>query len=331
MVASVGLTEGRVFVLQSDEVENSAMKTPQLMCAALVAMLPLAACNRSDTRDKAQVAAAEVKNAAGRAGEKLADGWLATKIQAQYFADDDVKARTILVSARDGVVRLRGTVDSQNAHDQALQIARNTDGVKTVEDELTGPAASSPAPVPTSGIAPATLPALAERLNDAGVTASIQAKYFLDGTIKGRRIDVDTRQGVVTLRGEVASDDERAQALLLARTTEGVQRVEDALAVNAALSPAAASAADPGNAPVAAAPSVAPEQTQDSSLASDIQSQLGADQQLKGAAIEVTAKDGVVLLEGTVPSAAMKQKALSTARSSKGVLQVVDRLSIKRR
>lgn len=211
----------------------------------LVATLSVAACNRPDARDNARAAAAEVKDAAGRASETLADGWLATKIQAQYFADADVKARNILVSARDGVVTLKGRVETASAHEQALQIAKNTDGVSHVNDQLTlgaGPAASpgqpaAPQPsagaVATTGTAPSAA-ASAAWLNDAGITASIQSKFFLDSNIKARRIEVDTRAGVVTLRGEVATDDERAQALILARTTEGVERVEDGLTVNLA-------------------------------------------------------------------------------------------------
>jgi osmotically-inducible protein OsmY len=38
---------------------------------------------------------------------------------------------------------------------------------------------------------------------------------------------VATDGGVVTLNGEVGDETERAEALLLARTTEGVKRVED--------------------------------------------------------------------------------------------------------
>ena len=57
----------------------------------------------------------------------------------------------------------------------------------------------------------------------------------LDPTIKGRNISVELTAGVVTLRGQVASEDERAQALMLARSTPGVQRVEDYLTVDAAL------------------------------------------------------------------------------------------------
>jgi osmotically-inducible protein OsmY len=49
---------------------------------------------------------------------------------------------------------------------------------------------------------------------------------------------------------------------------------------------------------------------------------------MKGAPIEVTAKNGVVLLQGTVRSAAAKQRALALARGTDGVSQVVDRISV---
>ena len=62
-----------------------------------------------------------------------------------------------------------------------------------------------------------------------------QAKYFLDPAIKERNIRVELANGVITLRGQVASENERAQALTLARSTPGVQRVEDYLTVDAAL------------------------------------------------------------------------------------------------
>jgi osmotically-inducible protein OsmY len=42
----------------------------------------------------------------------------------------------------------------------------------------------------------------------------------------------------------------------------------------------------------------------------------------------VTAKNGVVLLQGTVTSAAAKQRALTIARGTDGVTQVVDRVQV---
>lgn len=183
----------------------------------------------------------------------------------------------------------------------------------SLESRSTTPAAGESA-VATSG----TLPAGGAILDDATVTSRIQAKYFLDPSIKGRRIQVDTQGGVVTLRGEVASDNERAQALLLARTTEGAERVEDGLTVDASV-----------DAPADAVDVPAPSRADDEALTALVQSRLGDDTSLNAATmITVTAKDGVLLLDGTAPTAAAKQRALSIARNTDGVVQVVDRIRV---
>jgi osmotically-inducible protein OsmY len=181
-------------------------------------------------------------------------------------------------------------------------------------------AAADDGAVATSG----TLPTRAVA-DDAAVTSRIQAKFFLDPGIKMRRIDVDTQGGIVTLRGDVASDNERAQALILARTTEGVERVEDALTVNPAIDAAIqghpAAASNPEPAPTHAA--------QDEALTSAVQTRFSEDASLQSTTIAVTAKDGVVLLEGTAPTAAARQRAISIARGTEGVVQVIDRIAVK--
>jgi hyperosmotically inducible protein len=150
----------------------------------------------------------------------------------------------------------------------------------------------------------------------------------MDDALKGRRIEVHTNQGVVTLRGEVGSDTERGQALLLARTTEGVTRVEDNLTVNAAAAapPLPATSTATGS---AALPAPSPSRTTgDEAIATRIQSKFFTDPQVRAAAVQVSAKDGVVVLEGTVPSAAAKKQALTLARNTEGVQQVIDRLTV---
>lgn len=68
-------------------------------------------------------------------------------------------------------------------------------------------------------------------LGQARLTAKIKAKIALDDTLEGSRIDVDTNDGAVTLRGNVATNAQRDRALQLARETEGVATVTDRLLV----------------------------------------------------------------------------------------------------
>lgn len=211
--------------------------------ATVVLAAAVVACDRTEVNREAEQAADQVRDAAGEAGERLADSWLTAKIQAQFFADDDVKARYINVTTRDGVVSLKGFVEDEDVRRQALEIAHNTDGVRQVraeqlligrpvEEESFDSAEVTPLPdaVATTGV---DSTAAAPTFDDQTVTSLIQAKYFRDPAIKSRHIDVQTVSGVVTLSGEVASESERSQALQLARQTQGVQRVEDALTVNA--------------------------------------------------------------------------------------------------
>jgi hyperosmotically inducible periplasmic protein len=326
------------------------MTKPQLLTGAVaLTLIASAGCNRTDTSREARETTAEVKVAAARAGEKLADSWLTTKVQAQYFADDDIKARYINVTSRDGIVTLKGFVENENVRRQALEIARNTDGVRQINDQLTiGQAPTrdfetgkETGAVATTGgnstyVAAPSLENAGVAVDDSMIRSRIQAKYFLDGTVKARSIDVDSTNGVVTLRGQVASDNERAQALLLARSTEGVQRVEDNLTIDASLvssaSPVAGVAAPAPQASASAGASAAVgttvTPTEDTGLERTLKEKLAADAPTKTAAITVSARDGVVLLEGTVPNQAAKQHALSVARQTPGVVQVVDRITV---
>jgi len=70
-----------------------------------------------------------------------------------------------------------------------------------------------------------------EVLGQARLTAKIKAKIALDDTLEGARIDVDTKDSAVTLRGSVATAAQRDRALQLANETEGVVSVTDRLLV----------------------------------------------------------------------------------------------------
>ena len=68
-------------------------------------------------------------------------------------------------------------------------------------------------------------------LEEAGLTAKITSKMALDDTIEARRLDVDTDGTVVTVRGSVDTQAQRARALQLARETNGVTQVVDRIEV----------------------------------------------------------------------------------------------------
>jgi osmotically-inducible protein OsmY len=67
--------------------------------------------------------------------------------------------------------------------------------------------------------------------SDAAITASIKADYLKDPDLSVFKIDVDTRDGVVTLNGVAGTADARARAERLAQANEGVREVRNHLTV----------------------------------------------------------------------------------------------------
>jgi hyperosmotically inducible protein len=168
------------------------------------------------------------------------DAGITTNVKSKMAADDSVKALEINVDTRNGVVTLTGDVDSAIAKERAVQIARTTDGVREVVDNITVTESA-----PTGGLfdrdgvdrgtgnigdndrqdrnEPIT--------GDPGITSAVKAKLLADSTVSGLRIDVDTENGVVTLTGDVKSKAEADRAVMLARNTDGVTRVVNHLKV----------------------------------------------------------------------------------------------------
>ena len=94
----------------------------------------------SDTVDRARQRGAEIGETAIRATTKVeetvGEAALTTKIKAKMALDDSVKARAINVTTHGSVVTLSGTVESQAERDRAMSLARETDGVTRVIDDL---------------------------------------------------------------------------------------------------------------------------------------------------------------------------------------------------
>lgn len=67
----------------------------------------------------------------------------------------------------------------------------------------------------------------------------------------------------------------------------------------------------------------------DTTLTAKVKTALVAEPGIKSTAIEVTTKDAVVTLSGTVDSTMEKAKALTVAENVQGVKNVVDNLSLK--
>src|SRR5437016_4088249 len=69
-------------------------------------------------------------------GDTLDDAWIHTKIVAKLIGNAKTPERKINVDVVNNAVTLRGTVDTAEAKAEAERVAKETDGVKSVKNEL---------------------------------------------------------------------------------------------------------------------------------------------------------------------------------------------------
>ncbi len=147
-------------------------------------------------------------------GEQISDSWITGKVKTKLAADPQVNPFEIDVDTDDGVVRLSGVVGRAEQSSEAEKLARDTNGVSRVINELT-----------------VGDPSLGSNLDDAVITGKIQSKLTANTTVNNLNIDVDTQGGVVSLKGKVSSEKQRAEAERVARETKGVRKVRNLLEV----------------------------------------------------------------------------------------------------
>ncbi len=173
--------------------------------AALVVAGPAFA--QSTMTDKAKSVTQDAKTGAS-------DSWMTSKTKIALFSDDRVKGRQVHVETKDGVVYLRGKVDSSEAKTAATDVAKGIDGVKNVKNEL-------------QVVAPSTRAAV--EADDKQIYKNVEQRFKQDPQLKNAKIDAKVDAGVVILTGEVKSIDTSARASEIARSVPGVRYVKNDL------------------------------------------------------------------------------------------------------
>lgn len=164
---------------------------------------------------------------------KKSDYVITKSVEAQYAKDPDLKSLDIDVSTVDGVVTLTGNVPTRDAADRAVQLAQDTQHVKSVISELeVGKKETVSGTVEkVEEKTKETLHKAGEAIEDTTITAEVKLKFAKDDAVKGSSIDVDTDHGIVTLSGKVATQAEADRAVVLARSVDGVKAVHSKLTV----------------------------------------------------------------------------------------------------
>lgn len=221
-----------------------------VICSAAVALMTA---GPALAQTATQEAKAKTKASAQKTKAVVSDAEITSAVKSKLLADKTVSGLNIDVDTSNGVVTLSGAVHSGVERAQALRLARNTHGVKSVKNNLkletTGTTGvtdkddkiKAEAKEKSAGAkaeakekkedAKQASKDTGEVLTDAAITSAVKTKFLADTTVGGLKIDVDTKNGVVTLTGPVKSAAEKAEAIRIAKSTKGVKSVVDKLTI----------------------------------------------------------------------------------------------------
>lgn len=206
------------------------------------------------------------------------------------------------VDVEQGTAVLKGKVENQVDRELAERIALDTKGIEKVDNQLEIDA--------NVAAEPGTKANMAQRFEDATLTATVKSKLLWNSVTEALNIEVDSKDGVVTLKGRAQSPEGKELAGSLASNTDGVISVNNLISISAADS--IASRVEPQTSDPA-------QQISDAWITSKVKSSLIYSRNIDGLNIKVDTKSGLVTLNGVVANYAEKELAVEVARNIRGV------------
>lgn len=160
----------------------------------------------------------------GKGSTTGTDAWLITKVKFTLLFHKNVNASGTNVTAKKGVVTLRGKATSMAQKDLTTEYAGDVDGVKSVTNEMTVPGAAK-------STVTAKMDAVGDAVDDASITAMVKAALFYHRSTSALNTSVVTKDGIVTLSGKAKNAAEKDLAEKLVRDVRGVKTVVNNITV----------------------------------------------------------------------------------------------------
>ncbi|MBK8162913.1 MAG: BON domain-containing protein [Gammaproteobacteria bacterium] len=147
------------------------------------------------------------------------DAWLVAKVKTTLLFHRNVSTLTE-VSINNGAVTLRGDAGSQAEKDLTTEYAKDIDGVKSVNNEMT-----------VSGTSVKKDATVGEVVDDASITALVKLTLLSHRSTSALHTKAVTNNGVVTLSGDARNAAEISLATKLVSDVKGVKDVKNHMSI----------------------------------------------------------------------------------------------------
>ena len=159
---------------------------------------------------------------------KAGDAALKDRIERRLETDPSLRKYDVRVKVDDGDVTLDGTVATDTQKAEAARLARLA-GVDDVDNDIS---VDKDADQVLANRASKGLRRDGEAVSDAWITHKVQWFFVGETALDGSKIEVETKDRVVTLDGKVRTAEARARANDLANYVDGVLKVVDKLEID---------------------------------------------------------------------------------------------------
>ena len=147
------------------------------------------------------------------------DAWILDKVKVTLLFHRSVSGLKTDVNVKDGIVTLQGEAATKGQKDLTTEYAKDVEGVKGVNNEMT--VASPPKKARTVG----------EKIDDASITAQVKVALLYHRSTSALKTSVTTRKGVVTLTGKAGNEAELKLATRFTNDVNGVKGVKNRMTI----------------------------------------------------------------------------------------------------
>lgn len=214
-----------------------------------------------------------------------------------YLSGDDIK-----IQSKDGAVTLTGTVSEESHKSLAYETVAGLPGVKSVDNRLE-----------LKGTPPA-------ENSDAWLGAKVKATLLFHQSVNASKTEVDVKDGIVTLRGDAATQARKELTTEYAKDVEGVKDVNNEMTV---------STPSTTTKPPTTTKTTVGEDIDDASITAQVKISLLYHRSTSALNTKVETNKGLVTLYGKAKNAAEKDLATKLANDINGVKSVTNRMTIE--
>ena len=207
-----------------------------------------------------------------------------------YLKGDDIK-----IESKDGAVTLTGTVSGESHKSLAQETVASLPGVKSVDNRLE-----------VKGVRPA-------EKSDAWISSKVKTMLLFHRSVSSMT-EVNTKDGIVTLKGEADNQAQKDLTTEYAKDVEGVKDVQNEMVVSKTAKKTHTTVG---------------EKIDDASITALVKMTLLYHRSTSALNTKVKTKHGVVTLTGEAENASAKELATKFVRDVHGVKSVKNQMTIE--